>query len=102
MNQGEIIMTKLRTIMLAAMGVAIAGSAMVTGANAETYFQATHPRRAEINHRLAAQDHRIRAERRDGLISPRKAAYLHRRDHMIRREERTDARFDRGHVTHAE
>ncbi len=95
-------MTKFKTLMLAAMGVAIAGSAVATGANAETYFQATYPRRAEINHRLAVQNHRIRVERREGLISPRRAAYLHRQDHMIRREERIDARFDRGHVTRGE
>ena len=56
MNQGEIIMTTFKTIMLAAMGVAIAGSALATTANAETYFQATHPARAEINHRLGGAE----------------------------------------------
>ena len=95
-------MTTFKTIMLAAMGVAIAGSAVATTANAETYFQATHPRRAEVNHRLAVQDHRINRERRDGVISARRAHYLHRQDHMIRREERIDARFDRSHVTRGE
>ena len=95
-------MTKLKTIMLAAMGVAIAGSAVATAANAETYFQATHPRRAEINHRLAVQNHRIHVLRREGVISPRRAALLHAQDHAIRHEERIDARFDRSHVTRHE
>ena len=95
-------MTKFKTIMLAAMGVAIAGSAIATTADAETYFQATHPARAEVNHRLAVQNHRIRVLRREGVISPRKAAFLHHKLHMIRREERIDARFDRSHLTRVE
>jgi hypothetical protein len=92
-------MTKFKTLLLAAVGVAMAGSAIATGASAETYFQATHPARAEINHRLAMQNHRIHVLRREGVISPRKAAILHHKVHMIRKAERIDARFDRGHVT---
>ena len=95
-------MTTFKTIMLAAMGVAIAGSAIATTANAETHFQATHPRRAEVNHRLAVQDHRINVERREGVIGPRRAHVLHRQDREIRREERIDARFDRSHITRGE
>ncbi len=102
MNQGEIIVTKFKTLMLAAVGFAIAGSAVATGANAETYFQASHPRRAEVNHRLAVQDHRINVERRDGLISGHRARFLHHQDHVIRREERIDARFDRSHINRGE
>jgi hypothetical protein len=92
-------MTKFKTLLLAAMGVAMAGSAIATTANAETYFQATHPARAEINHRLAVKNHRIRVLRREGVISPRHAAYLHHKVHMIRKAERIDARFDHGRVT---
>jgi len=95
-------MTKLKTIMLAAMGVAIAGGAVATNANAETRFQATHPRRVEVNNRLAVQNLRIRQARREGLISPRKAALLHAQDHAIRREERIDARFNHSHLTRGE
>ena len=61
-------MTKFKTLIVAAMGVALAGSAAVTGASAETAFQAHHPRRVEVNHRLAVQNLRIRQERREGLI----------------------------------
>jgi len=95
-------MTKLKTIMLAAMGVAIAGGAVATSASAETRFQANHPRRVEVNHRLALETHRIHRERREGLISAQKAAHLHRQVHMIRREEKIDARFDRSHITRAD
>ncbi len=95
-------MTMLKTIMLAAMGVAIAGGAVATSANAETPFQATHPRRVEVNHRLMVENVRIHRERREGLIGPRKAAHLHRQVHAIRREEKIDARFDRGHITRAD
>ena len=95
-------MTKFKTLLLAAVGVSMAGSVVATGANAETYFQATHPARAEINHRLAVQNHRIHVLRREGVISPRRAAYLHHQDRLIRHEERIDARFDRGHVTRGE
>jgi hypothetical protein len=95
-------MVKLKTLMLAAMGLVMAGSTVATTASAETYFQATHPRRAEVNHRLAVQKHRIVAARREGLITPRKAAFLHRQDKMIRHEERADARLHGGHITKAE
>ena len=95
-------MTKFKTIMLAAMGVAIAGGAVATTANAETPFQATHPRRVEVNHRLAVETMRIHQERREGLISARKADRLHRQVRMVRHEERTDARFDRSHLTRAD
>ncbi len=91
-------MTTFKTILLAAMGVAIAGSA-ASGAFAETRLHPAHAARAEVNHRLAAQNHRIRVLRREGVISPHKAAILHRQVRMIRREERIDARFDRGHIT---
>ncbi len=94
-------MTQFKTILLAAASLAIAGAA-VGGASAATYVQATHPARAEINHRLAVQTHRIRVERREGLISPQKAAYLHRQDRLIRHEERADARLHHGRLARVE
>ena len=95
-------MTSFKTLALAALATAVAGSAVATGASAETYFQAAHPRRTEITNRLAVQNFRIRQERREGLISPRRAAMLHLQDRTIRHEERIDARFDRSHVTRGE
>lgn len=61
-----------------------------------------HARRAEVNHRLADQDMRINRDFREGRISARQANNLHREDHMVRSQERFDARFNDGHVTRAD
>jgi hypothetical protein len=95
-------MTKFKMLIVAAVGVAMAGSAAVTGASAETTFQAHHPRRVEVNHRLSVENLRIHKERREGLIGPRKAARLHAQVREIRKHERIDARFDRSHLTRHE
>ena len=83
------------------MGLVLAGSA-VTGASAETRWQADHPRRVEVNHRLAHQYARIREERREGELTARQAHRLHAEDHAVRRQERRLARADGGHITRAE
>jgi hypothetical protein len=85
-------------ILLIGMGVSLAG---IGGASAAPWDQ-THPRRAEVNHRLSHQDRRIDHELRTGKITFRQAAMLHREDHMARRDERFDARFDRSHLTRAD
>ena len=61
-----------------------------------------HPRRAEVNHRLAVQDMRINRDYRQGRISLRQVHYLHGEDRAVRHQERFDARFDRGHLTRAD
>ncbi|OCX53288.1 hypothetical protein BEL04_02995 [Mucilaginibacter sp. PPCGB 2223] len=66
---------------------------------AQTQFDRTHPRRAEVNSRIARQDARIHHEVREGEISRTKAARLHREDHSVRREERRMAARDHGHLT---
>jgi hypothetical protein len=73
-----------------------------TGAMAEQPWDHSHPRRAEVNHRLAVQDHRIDHERRDGQISRMEAMRLHGDDAHVRGEERFDARHDDGHITRGE
>ncbi len=65
-------------------------------------WQKTHPRRAEVNHRLANQDKRINTERREGEISGQQAHALHAEDHSIRHEERSMASLDNGHITKAD
>jgi len=94
-------MTKFKTILLATLGVVMAGSA-ATASFAETPFQAAHPRRAEVAHRIAVQQHRIRVARVEGLISPRKAAYLHRKERLIHDQARLDAERHHGHITRRE
>ncbi len=66
---------------------------------AQTQFDRNHPRRAEVNSRLARQDARIHHEAREGEISRAKAARLHREDHSVRRQEQRMAARDHGHLT---
>ena len=82
---------------IAALALSFAGTA-----SAQTNWNATHPRRAEVNHRLANQDHRIHQEVREGEMSHAEAAKLHRDDHQIRQEERDMASQDRSHITRPE
>ena len=76
---------------------ALAGNAM-----ADTQWQKDHPRREQVNNRLAIQNKRIRQERKEGEITRAQAAKLHAEDHAIRQEERTMASTNHGHITKAE
>lgn len=93
-------MSLKRKILVAVMGAGLAICG-VASASAATWAE-THPRRVEVNHRLAHQDMRIDRNLRDGRMSPVKAAYLHREDRMIRTHERRDAALHGGHLTFAE
>jgi hypothetical protein len=84
----------------------VAGTALVFSfagaASAQTNWDAAHPRRAEVNDRLAHQDRRTRHEVRDGEMSRAEAAKLHRDDHQIRQEEHDMASQNGGHITRRE
>jgi hypothetical protein len=73
----------------------------VTSASAETPWQANHPRRVEVNSRLAVQNFGIR-QGWPTEASPLEAQRLHAEDRAIRNEERSMAGFNGGHVTGAE
>lgn len=90
-----------KTALMAVLGVMLTGTA-VTTASAETPWQANHPRRVEVNHRLQNQAERISAARQAGEISARKAHRLRVADHHILRQERRMARMHGGHLTRAE
>jgi hypothetical protein len=77
--------------------VASAGSAF-----ADAGWNASHPRRAEVNHRLANQNATINRDRADGELSRGQARQLHHEDHQIRQEERDMASMDHGHLTRAD
>jgi hypothetical protein len=79
---------------IAALSVVFAGTA-----SAATTWDASHARRAEVNHRLSNQDHRIRQEVREGELSRGEAMRLHRDDHQVRTEERLMASQNGGHIT---
>ncbi len=83
----------LSTILLGMTGAAIAQ---------ESQWDKDHPRRAEVNGRLANQDARIHDEVKDGQITKGQAAQLHQQDHQIRQEERSMASQNNGHITKTE
>jgi hypothetical protein len=69
---------------------------------ADTRFQQFHPRREQVNNRLANQNRRITTEVKEGEISGKQAAYLHSEDHQIRTEERAMASQNNTHLTKLE
>jgi hypothetical protein len=81
--------------------VCLGGLFGATAASADTWNQA-HPRRAEVNHRLANQNRRINSEWRSGEITTGEARALHRQDRFVRNEERFMGSQHNGHITRAE
>jgi hypothetical protein len=61
-----------------------------------------HPRRAEVNARLAKQNKRIHTQVKEGELTKQQAQQLHQDDHQIRQEERDMAAQNGGHITKAE
>ena len=55
-----------------------------------------------MNGRLANQNKRINNELKEGEITKGQAQKLHAEDHAIRKEERTMASTNGGHITKAE
>jgi hypothetical protein len=91
-------MIAMKSVRLAT--VVFAGTLVMAGsAFAETSWERNHPRRDQVNDRLANQSRRINQEYREGEISRDQARVLHREDRQVRREERTMASLDGGHIT---
>lgn len=77
--------------------------AALTGtASAETAWQKNHPRRTQVNHRLANQDRRIHQDVKAGTLSRGQAAALHHEDHQVRQEEHDMASQNGGHISKPE
>ena len=85
--------------LIAALGAA---AIPVAAAAADGTFAATHPRRDQVNDRLARQNNRIKAQVADGDLSKAQAHSLHAADRKIRREERLMASQNGGHITKGE
>jgi hypothetical protein len=92
--------TKLTLLPTAVSAVFLIGT--VGPSFAATAWQNSHPRRAEVNHRLSNENHRINQDRRDGELSRGQARQLHHEDGQIRQEERDMAAQDHGHITRAD
>ena len=87
-----------KTVLLAVLAALTLGAS--AGAMArEAGFDKTHPRRAEVNHRLNNQNHRINNEVKRGEMTHRQANKLRGEDRTIRKEERHMAARDAGHIT---
>ena len=88
-----------RTVMTASViaSFLVAGSAL-----ADTQWEKDHPRREQVNNRLANQNKRIQHEVKEGELTKGQAAQLHKQDHQIRQEERAMASQNGGHITKLE
>jgi CRISPR/Cas system-associated endoribonuclease Cas2 len=91
----------MKNVLIASL-LALGAAASFAQAPAATQFDQTHPRRAEVNQRLAKQDRRIQREVKEGEMTKARAARLHREDRRIRKEERMMASQNGGHVTKQE
>lgn len=95
----------MKKILIASLfaAVAIGGYAQTAApAHTDTPFEKAHPRREQVNDRLASQNQRIHKEVKEGEMSKAQAAKLHRQDRQIRREERLMAAQNGGHITKQE
>jgi hypothetical protein len=88
---------KLLSVIIVTALAGMAGTAM-----ADTTWQKNHPRREQVNNRLANQNKRIHQDVKNGTLSTSQAAALHESDHQIRQEERDMAGQNGGHITKSE
>jgi hypothetical protein len=100
LKPGEAVMTRVSKFSMVAIAVSLL-SLSVSAASANPW-QANHPRRAEVNDRLAVQNFRINHGEANGTITPLQAQQLHAEDHAIRTEEKTMAGLNGGHITKSE
>jgi hypothetical protein len=92
----------IRKLIAAAALAALATPFVATTASAETQWQKDHPRRTEVNARLANQNKRINNEVKSGQITKAQGAALHKNDRQIRQEERDMASQNGSHITKSE
>jgi len=92
-----------KTVIVAAAIALFAGVAGSSyAADNDTAWQKDHPRREQVNQRLANQNKRIHDKVKSGEMTKTQATALHQEDRAIRQEERTIASHDGGHITKAE
>jgi hypothetical protein len=94
-------MNVMRKSLVAALA-ALVVCGVATPSFAENSWERNHPRRDQVNDRIANQFHRISQERREGELSRGQANWLRRQDRHILAEERRDARWNGGYITRGE
>jgi hypothetical protein len=82
--------------------LAVFTAASASSAMADTQWDKTHPRRDQVNDRLANQNKRINQQVHEGELTKQQAATLHKQDRQIRKEERLMASQNGGHITKQE
>ncbi|PWT73802.1 MAG: hypothetical protein C5B59_12540 [Bacteroidetes bacterium] len=87
---------KLFSVLILTIGIAFASHAQ------DGKWAKNHPRREEVNGRLANQNARVNDKVEDGKMSKAEAAKIHKEDHQIRQEERDMAAQSHGHITKQE
>ncbi|MBS0215664.1 MAG: hypothetical protein JSR50_07925 [Proteobacteria bacterium] len=91
----------MASLSFAAIAPATASAATTTKKH-ESRWDRHHPRRDEVNDRLANQNRRIHEERKEGDLTKAQARTLHKDDRQIRQEERDMASQNGGHITRTE
>jgi Flp pilus assembly protein TadB len=95
-------MMKHSTKFLSIAALSLAFVTVAGTASADTKWQKNHPRREQVNNRLANQNKRIKNEVKEGDLTKSQAASLHKEDRQIRQEERDMASQNGGHITKSE
>lgn len=93
---------KSKRLLATAMSAVFAAGIATCAWADETQWQKDHPRRAEVNKRLANQNRRIHHEVKEGDLTEQQAAQLHKEDHQIRHQQRQMASRNGGHITRQE
>jgi hypothetical protein len=91
-------------VIASVMSVACAAAFVqpAVAADKDTQWEKNHPRREQVNDRLANQNRRIHQEVKEGEMTKAQAAQLHKDDRNIRNEEQLMASQNGGHITKAE
>jgi hypothetical protein len=100
-------MTRSTTIRQAVALMGMLGALALTAGSAfaqdkDSQWAKDHPRREQVNQRLANQNKRINDQVAEGDMSKAKAARLKKKDRKIRQEERDMASQNGSHITKAE
>ena len=82
--------------------VALFASGGAMAQDKDTKWEKHHPRREQVNERLANQNKRISNEVKEGDLTKAQARKLRKEDSQIRQEERDMAAQNGGHITKAE
>jgi len=94
--------TRKALALVGIVGIFAFAAGSTFAADTDTTWQKDHPRREQVNNRLANQNKRIKNEVKAGDITTAQAKSLHKDDRQIRQEERDMASQNGGHITKGE